>query len=67
MAETLLVPTAHEGHFRITAHPELLAHETFDWDQLYNLSRVLEVVHPAVAPTRAADGPATEDSDWEVC
>jgi len=62
VAETPLVPTEHEGHFRITAHGEWLATAYFDWDQLYNPQKVLEVVHPAVAPSRVADGPAIEDS-----
>ena len=65
VAETPLVPTEHEGHFRIAAHDYPFVLDTFDWDELYNHSRVLDVVPPAVAPSRAADGPAIEDSHLE--
>ena len=65
VAETPLVPTEHEGNSRNTARYERLVFETVDWGQLYNPPRVMEVVPPAVARSRAADGPTIEDSRQE--
>ena len=63
-AENLLVPTQHEGHFRIAAHEELAKFETWNWDQLYHLPKVKEhgSAEAAVAHSRANAGRTTEVS-----
>ena len=63
----LLVPTQHEGHFRIAAHEELAQFETFNWDQLYHLPKVKEhgSAEAAVAHSRANAGRTAELSHPE--
>ena len=63
-AENLLVPTQHEGRYRIAAHEELVKFETFNWDQLYHLPKVKEhgSAEAAVAHSRANAGRTAEVS-----